>query len=379
MLTSCGNSKSEENVVTIGAPVDFTGSSSASGQLVYEGIQAVEEYFSQQGGITINGQKYSVKFTAEDTKSTADGSVAAVKKLVNDDGLKIIVGQSTPYQISAANTITGPAKVINGVMYNTMTPGELGPDFPYTFLIGGGGAVDAVTGLLTYGGNNYKDIKTVTIIIPDDGQIPYMEPVVKKIAEAQGWTVLDTIGWATSTVDFTPIAQKALAKNPDAIAMTTGWPGMIGSILQLVRQAGFEGLVMGTNPAEDILAVAGAEASTNYIGIGDTPTDPNLPAKAKEFGQIVQNKFGHCLFYNLWACNAYYTIVGIVEGAQSTDPTAIKNYWENAQAIDSIWGTCPMGGLETYGVRHDVIMPVPICGLTNGQATFLSWQEITVP
>jgi hypothetical protein len=38
-----------------------------------------------------------------------------------------------------------------------------------------------------------------------------------------------------------------------------------------------------------------------------------------------------------------------------------------------------MGGLETYGIRHVVVTPMPYCRLVNGELSFIGWRTVSCP
>lgn len=220
----------------IGMLAALTGFGSAAETLCWEGAQVAEEWLNEQGGITINGQKYLIKVTAEDMKGTADGAVAAANKLIYDYKVKFIVGSVVPYMLVAGGTVTEPAKVLRTVLYNCATPAEYGPDTPYTFM-GNDGTVEGNIAVLTYLTETYPEVKTTVIVIPDDGSIPYLGPIIKGVAEARGLTVLgDVVGWSHDTVEFTPIMTKALAPKPDTLTMINGWPAAIGAMLKAARE-----------------------------------------------------------------------------------------------------------------------------------------------
>jgi ABC-type branched-subunit amino acid transport system substrate-binding protein len=181
-------------------------------------------------------------------------------------------------------------------------------------------------------------------------------------------------------VDFTPIAAKALARKPDMLTLLNGWPAPIGAILKAAREAGFTGPVTcGHNPATDVLEVAGPAASTNYFSTGITAESPDMLPMIKELAPRFIEKYGHALYYNYWGFNGIYVLVKAIEAAQSVDPTVVRDSWEKMKTIDSIYGSSPMGGLETYGINHTVCHPVAIQSLMNAQVNHIKWIEVKVP
>jgi branched-chain amino acid transport system substrate-binding protein len=368
-----------EKTLEIGVFEALTGFGSASEVPIWNGIQVYEEWLNKRGGITIKGQKYLITFVVEDTKGSADGSVAAANKLVYERKVKFIVGDVMPFTIAAQGTVTEPAKVIHAVQYNVCLPSEYGPNTPYTFLADLG-TIGYLTGLLNYTAKAYPKQKTMVIIHPDDGAIPYVVPKVTKVANDLGLTILgDTISWPMDTVDFTPVIAKALARKPHMLMLPNGWPAAIGSMLKAAREAGFTGMVLSTNPADDVAKVAGPAASTNFFSVNTVIDSPLATPLIKEFTARIKEKFGYATHYNLWGLNSAYVTVKAIEAAQSLDPTVVRDSWEKMKTIDTIYGPGTMGGLKTYGINHSVVFPCGITSLMNNKQTQVKWVKVIVP
>lgn len=364
----------------IGLLVALSGFGSGAETLIDQGAKTAMEAINEAGGITIKGQPYLIKLIAEDTKGSAEGSVAAANKLVYDRKVKFVVGTVVPYSIEAVGTVTEPAKVLRSNLYNCATPSEYGPKTPYTFM-GNDGTVEGNTALLTYLTQAFPEFKTTVLVLPDDGSIPYLGPIMKREAEKRGLKVLgEPVSWTHDTVDFTPIIAKVLSRKPDTLTLINGWPAPVGAMLKSAREAGFTGPVScGHNPCEDIVKVAGAAASTNYFATGIVGSSPDMPPMIKEITPRFVKQFGHALYYNYWGFNGIYVLVKAIEAAQSLDPDVVKDSWEKMESIDSIYGQARMGGAKTYGIKHTVCHPVAIQSLMNGQVNHIKWVDVMVP
>ena len=370
----------QSKTLNIGMLAALSGFGSAAETLILQGAEVGKDWVNERGGITVKNRKYLIKLIVEDTKSTATGTETAATKLVYDDKVKFIIGTVVPYMVEAAGTVTEPAKVLRVVAYNCAIPTEYGPKTPYTFL-GQNASVEGAIASLSYLVESHPEVKSVVFIIPDDGSIPYLGKIVKEHAEKLGLTVKgNVIGWTHDTVDFVPIAAKAIARNPDAIHMTNGWPGPLGSILKAAREAGYtKPIVSFHNPAPDIKKVAGAAASTNFITNGIIWDDPSNPPLIKEIGAKFVKKYGNAFYYQFWGFNLIYNLTKAIEAAQSLDPTVVRDKWEKMETIDTIYGTGRMGGLKTYGIKHSVGHPLAIQVLDNGQVKQVKWVDVYTP
>ena len=86
---------------------------------------------------------------------------------------------------------------------------------------------------MTYLKQIHPEVKTIAYVLIDDGQIADNTPQVKASAEKLGLTIVgDIIGFAPPTVDFMPIAQKAVSRGADAIMLGNGPTDYMGQMLK---------------------------------------------------------------------------------------------------------------------------------------------------
>ncbi|MBP1706863.1 MAG: amino acid transporter substrate-binding protein, partial [Chloroflexi bacterium] len=273
------------NTLRIGVLVALTGWFSSFDVLEWQEAQLAAQLINQgkwlndTPGITVNGKQYQVEVIPADIQSTATGVASAATKLVYEDKVQFIAGPAA-FFASACSNITEPNKVLRAISFTTFTPGEFGKDTPYTFLAHNATLEHAIIAM-DYLKKTYPNVKSVVLINADDGAIPYMTPIVKKLLADNGITVMgDTIGFPNEMVDFSPVAAKILSLKPDAMFFVNGLPVHMGSILKLVRAAGSQiPFVTGSSAAgEDILPVSGKDAASNFCSTGITADLMNDPA-----------------------------------------------------------------------------------------------------
>jgi branched-chain amino acid transport system substrate-binding protein len=367
----------------LGYLTGLTGFASDAERVHLQGGELARDWVNEHGGVTIKGEKYMVEIVPEDHKCTADGAVAGATKLVYDQKVKYIAGTIMPFIVAAVTTVTEPAGVIRSIGYNCGTPQEFSANTPYTFL-SQNGTIGAIISGLGWLKMKFPETKTIAVFIPDDGAIPYLGPQVKKWAEKNGMTIKgDIIGWPLDTVDFTPFALKAVKLNADAVAMANGWPAMVGSVLKALREADYNKPVIGLHylQVQDVLEVAGKEASDNYYIHGLNLDDPEMTDLIKWILKTGKAKYGHeRLAFWIEGFDPVYVLVQAIEKAQSLDPDDIKKAWESMDTIETSYGTSTMGGEKTYGLRHSVVGPRPIAGLEKGVPKSMGWiRNIVVP
>jgi branched-chain amino acid transport system substrate-binding protein len=349
--------------------------------LNWQGAQLARDMINERGGLTIKGQKYKLELLFEDCKCTTDGTVNSATKLVQDRNIKFIAGLAFWYA-AAVKEVCDPAKVLRTLIFTCNTPGEIGADTPYNFL-----ANDATFGqaiaMMDYMKRTYPKVKSVVIVTPDDGAIPYIMPTITKWLEERGISVVGKpISYSNEMTDYSPIAAQIVArKEADAIFMVNGITISEGNILKGVRELGDNrlfGVSLPTVPKE-LLALAGKAAATNFFTIGPLPGAPGTPALTAEIDKRLTKKYGQAVQQQLMGFNSVWTMAYAINKAQSLDPGTVKAAWEKLDTIDTAFGKGAMGGQKTYGIRHAVDQPCPVYRIENGEPKFGAWMPVRTP
>jgi branched-chain amino acid transport system substrate-binding protein len=339
------------------------------------------DMINEQGGITVKGQKYRVELIVEDCKSAMDGVTAAANRLVYDKKVKFIIGP-TAFFAAAAGPVCDPNKVLRVITWCVNTPGEVDGSTPYAFL-GGNGSVLTSTAATKYLKKTYPNVKKVAIVTPDDGAVPYVIPIAKKLLAAQGISVVgEIIPYPVIMQDYSPIVAKLNAiKEADAIFMQNGLVPHMGAIVKGLREAGNYKPYAASLPARigQVMTIAGEEAMKDIFTIAYTPNDPNMPPVAKEIINRTVAEFGAGYQLEMSGPNCLWILKGVIEAAQSLDPTVVKEKWESMDQIETIFGTAKICGDKTFGIKHHVVAsPQPIQILKDGVEYCAGWEDLGV-
>ncbi len=372
--------------LVIGEIETLTGASSDNLKLAASGAYLAQQYINKHGGITINGDVYMVDIKLEDNGGTADGAAAAATKLIQQDHVMFVTGSGPPPLTSAIGAVAEPAGVLYASIYNNGTKAEQNPDRKFTFVANPDSFAGQISAM-TYLKQLHPEVKTIAYVLIDDGQIADNTPQVKASAQALGLTIVgDIIGFAPPTVDFTPIAQKAMAANADAIMLGNGPTDYMGQMLKNLRAMGYTKPIFecSMTPPQDIMKIAGPEASTNFFGHGisaDLKDIPDLPAITKEVMDmaVADPQIGRFDMMMAQGFDAIYTMVQAIQKAQSLDPKVVADSWSKMSTIDTIFGPGHMGGGETYGIQHSVYTKLPIVRLENNTLLWGAWEEASIP
>jgi len=374
----------EPKTLLLGDIETLSGASSDNLKLAASGSYLAQQYINKHGGITINGEVYMIKIQLEDNKGTADGAQAAVTKLVQDDHIMFITGSGPPPLTAAIGTVSEPAGALYASLYNNGTKAEQNPDRKLTFVANPDSFAGQISAM-TYLKQLHPEVKTIAYVLIDDGQIADNTPQVKASAEKLGLTIVgDIIGFAPPTVDFMPIAQQAVARGADAIMLGNGPTDYMGQMLKNVRTLGNSKpvFVCSMTPPQDIMKIAGPDASTNFFGHGISAdvTIPDEPAITQEViaMAVADPAIGRFDMMMVQGFDAVYTMVQAIQNAQSLDPQVVAAAWAKMDSIDTVIGPGKMGGLETYGINHSVYAQLPILRVENNVLSWGTWEPAVV-
>jgi branched-chain amino acid transport system substrate-binding protein len=373
-----GGQPAEEKTLRVGAILGITGMFSVREVPDLNQGQVCADIINEQGGITVNGDKYKVELVVADTKSTFDGVTSAANKLVYDEGIKLIIGP-TAFFSPAAGAVCDPEKVLRMITWVVHTPGEMDASTPYSFMAGNGSLL-TTTAAAKYLKEAYPDVKSVVIITPDDGAPPYVIPIATGILAAEGISVVgDPVIYPNETQDFSAYVAKLNAvKEADAIFMQNGLVPAMGPLVKGLRESGNYKPYAGSLPARisQLATIAGTAALKDVFSIALTPGDPNMAPLASEIIDRVTAEYGADYQLEMTAPNCLWVLKEGIEAAKSLDPTDIKNQLESMDEVETIWGPAKICGEQTLGIKHVIASPQAVQILKDGVETPAGWVDL---
>jgi ABC-type branched-subunit amino acid transport system substrate-binding protein len=391
-LTSCSSNSSTTTAnsstttsaaqpleLKIGVMSCLTGWFAQHDLLEWQELQMVAQYINDNGGVTIKGQQYNLKLVVEDYQSTDAGCTTAANKLISE-GMEFVIGPNA-YFPADVGKIFADAKVLDVIAYNTLTPGQLGTDTPYTFQ-GYDGSLEATDAAASYMVKNYPNVKSVVICMPDDGSIPWVQPAATTLLGGMGIKVLGLVSLDNSATDFSPYATKLASYNADAVFYINGNLDGFGNIMKNLRALGNTNLIAAANNngVADTITVAGKDAGINFFTESNSTGDQGTPSVTLQIEQNLTAKYGGNREFIFMESNGLYELSQVLNKAQSLDPTVVKTTWESMTTVQTLFGTGNMGGLKTYGINHVCAHPMPISSSDiNGKVTFGGWQPVIIP
>lgn len=368
----------QAKILKIGSLLCITGWWSVDDVLQQKELQATAQYINNNGGITVQGQKYIIQLVTEDGQSTMDGVAAAAKKLVYDDNVKFIAGPTALWPLGSS-PVFSQANVMDVVSYTGNAPGNMDASTPNTFLAGGStlGSFEAAVQVLQ---KYYPNTKSAVVMRPDDGNTPYIEPEMKQYLASTGITWAGFVTYSNTTTDFSPVASQLHSIQADAIIHVDSNAPMIASIVKDLRGLGDNRpYITGVDcPLSDVIQIAGISdcngVSTTDAGMNVEGNPPQLDAVIKTLADENGGKAPSLVLLN---SNALYALVNVIQTANSLDPAVVRAQWLKSKTIDTLFGPGVVCGTKTFGIAdHALIMPYPYQIVQNGQVVS-GW--ITIP
>lgn len=248
----------QDGPYVIGSAVSNSGDLAVYGQRHQRGVDIALDRINEEG---IDGQELEV--IGEDTASAPQAGVSAAQKLVNQDGVPLILSAvSSGVTIAIARSVTIPNEVVQ------ISPHSTSPEI--TDLEDNGYVLrtapsDAFQGAAMAQLASDQDISSAAVIHVNNDYGLGFGDVFRQRFEEMGGTVTNMVAYNSGEASYRPQLNQAVEGDPEAI-MFIAYPE---SFTTMARQA-FE---------------MGIKEEVQYVGGESTLADPireNVPAEALE-------------------------------------------------------------------------------------------------
>ena len=335
---------------------------------------------NEAGGFKVGGDTYMIEVVSCDAKTTASENLLCAQRLVDDEGIRYILGpMSIPGLMACA-----PLFNERGV-WTAHTACYSQPNLKYGLFLY---PVDYhhayhrafYTMLLRH----YPEIKSVGLM--DVNYCGSFMESGEAMAEEFGLEVVDIVPFEPGTTDFYPTLLKIMAKGPDAIGVGVCAAGYMGLMIKQARELGFEGVLYAEQwTTEEVFQIAG-EYAVGYVCNAQDWTSEILPERTRELYQEYLAMDPIVGFENP-VMHAYEGLEILVEGIQragSFDPDAVKAALNAPDFSFDFFGfeNTKLGGREYYGEACNLPMMLG-CSIVKSMDPFelelLDTELVSVP
>lgn len=359
----------QAQTLKLGVVGGMTGPGAPWGLAIDGGVKIAVDEVNKAGGLKVGDKQLQVEVITYDDHYKAADAVTATNRLIDQDGVKFIIGPIGSASVLAMKPITEKNKII--MLSNSYSTEALDAKTHYMF------RVLPTTNeynrqLIGWLKQNRPELKRLAILSPNDATGWSTQKVQKKAYEDARYDVVEAKFYERSQNDFRALLTGILAKGVDFIELDTVPPGPAGIAIRQAREMGFKGQFTkfgGNNVAETVKSAGEENAEGTLVYLSADPTSEPYKKLSKAYAQFHSNNMDDFTFYFYDATQLLFK--AIQEAGTITDTDAILARIEATKSFDGIQGKIIWGGKDTYGVDHQIATPAYLGVIEGGKAKIL--------
>lgn len=358
--------RAADAVLKVGVFVPLSGAAASWGLgAKWVGEQAAAD-INAKGGIKAGGKTYSVEVIAyENGYNSAEGGKAA-QAMLSRDGVRFIIQGIGTAPVKALQSLSERTGAL--LMQVAWGKSVKGPQAPLTF-------TNSNTPFELFGPlydlikTRHPNVKTVSLLNPNDATGQEVEDEAVKQYKARGYTIAASTWYERGTTEFQPIVTKLAQSKADLIDLSGAPPADSGTVFRELAVQGWKGVkvVASGTGADALVKVGGAAAEDVYMGNaadfgGATATATQR--KLNEGALKALNEPVNILHMGAW--DALMAVKAGIEASNSIDPKKVAKTLPEI-IFESSYGPTAFGGKETYGIAQQMLVPIIVTQIKNGQ------------
>jgi branched-chain amino acid transport system substrate-binding protein len=259
-----------QNVLKVGVLGVMSGPAASWGLVNKYCAEATAQMVNEQGGVEIDGQKYTIEIVSIDDKNDPKLAVSGAERLVHQEGIKYIIGPN----VDTTATSVQPVVEAGGAVH-----------IPYAFskqlytpphgnaILGMIASYQAAPIIYKYLMEE-KGVGTVSFIARNESDPLNQRDEGVAAANKLGLEVVSSEDtYEPGTTDFFPVMSKVVGQNPDLIVLSGVAPADAPLLIRAARELGYEG-ILSTETAQDIkiLNEVAGDLAEGFISVGGAST-----------------------------------------------------------------------------------------------------------
>src|SRR5688572_12056657 len=363
-VVSAPDSAYAQKTFKIAAIVPVSGPAAAFGLGCQRGLEMAAEDI---GVFTVAGEKYKMEVVTYDTVYAPDKTVAALNRAVYNDSVKygVIIGAGVHPPILPIIRETGFLDLAFAAAGKTITNAEN----PTVFRIMA--SSDQLYQNFAVSIAEKLNAKRIAFFGPNDelgkNDAKALKVELDKI-KAKGVTFAGEEYYERGSRDFGPALLRLIAQKPDIIDTSGSPTGSVALIAKQARELGYNGYFVNPTAVLEAKAIAdiAGKAGDNIIA---ARIWANPPTKLySELAERHQKKYGEAAPGTLWETyGAARWLVDTLTKTGTFDTKQVANALANSTYAGHPFGPASWGGEKAYGIRRQIVMPIPASILKNGK------------
>ena len=259
------SAKVEGDTITLGAAVSATGKYSTNGKHTMNGYNLAVERINEMGGVTVDGKSYKLEIIYYDDESTPARGAQLAERLINQDGIKFMLG---PYSSGLTKAIAPVTEKygIPMVEGNGASRAIFAQGYKYVFGVLStseqylSSAIDLAAEKATQDGRKPQDVK-VALAMENDPFSQDIRAGVIDNATAYGMKVIIDDKLPKELNDMAATLTKVKAVKPDVLVVSGHSKGAATAIKQIAAMKVDVPILALTHcEAADVIGKFGANA-----------------------------------------------------------------------------------------------------------------------
>ncbi|QXX74287.1 amino acid ABC transporter substrate-binding protein [Methylovirgula sp. HY1] len=354
-----------EDVITLGASVQLTGSSANIGRYYRDAYNLTLDKINAAGGIKIGGKSYRLALKLLDNQSDVNLSIRQYVQLISSDKVNFLLG---PF---ASNFALSDSSVAEKYQIPMVQGGGASTQIysrHYRYIFGTlPSADDYYASTVDMFGKLDPKPRTVALVAADDSFDVSVANGTRKLLQAAGMKIAVDETYREGSSDFSSTLAQIKAANVDAIL----WSGHETEALNFIRQMkslnanpkDYYGFTVGV-PTEDFRKALGKDADYAF---GMTSWLPSESLKDRWFGDAAafaaayRAKYGYDPDYHAASGAADVETFAIaLEKAGALDPKRVRDAIAGI-SFDSLYAHIK------YGENGQIVLPQIVIQIQNGK------------
>jgi len=366
LLGAIGAAQAQETI-KLGLSVPLSGTGATWGKGSEFMCKKAAQEIAQAGGVKVAGKAYNFECLAYDNKYNAAEGTKVAQTLLNREGVKFIGGSLGTALVQALQSLSERRGVI--LFTTAWGPSIKGPKFPLTFTQMNT-PFEILPPLIRFIHEENPQAKSIVMLNPNDATGRDTEAVAKKVWSETGVKVLSSDFYERGTTEFQPMAARIASLKPDIVDLGAMPPADAGAVLKELDVLGWKGVkVVEVGTGIDGLKATGGNAIEGvYMGAAVTFDGPTATERQKAVNAEARTLLGESInAIQIGFYDSVYALKAAMEKAQSIDPKAVAAALPDA-AFTSFYGDkVDFYGVDTYGSRQQMRLPVIITQARDGK------------
>jgi branched-chain amino acid transport system substrate-binding protein len=318
-----------------------------------------------KGGLKVGNKTYKIEVISYDDQYKAALAVTAATRLIEQDKVKIIVGPMGSAATLAVKPLFEQNKIL--AIIGAYSEKALDKDTKYSFR-GFPTTIEYGTQIVAWLKKNRPGLKTVAELEANDETGWASQRLLKGYYENEGYKFVSSELFERNLKDFQPVLTRILATKPDIIELGSIPSATAGLIVRQARELGFKGqfVKIGGPGVPQLVAAAGKEFSEGLIGYTAADvTEKYYKDLEAKYAKVLKPPMGEFVVYFYDQVNMLLNAIQAAGTVEDTDKIAAQ--LEKATPYKGVQGTIRWGGMKEYGVNHQILTPVYIGTIKNGE------------